>query len=134
MIACGWIMSFDFLASGQMSLPFVRTVWLEPQTLKHEVSVGALPFLCTRLRFFFGLQGALELCCWIQLLSRSFFLTGIVLFRLGDVTLRPRLETERANCLHSAWCFIPALLQPVLALDLSFGGEQVLVSASCCAV
>ena len=104
MIACGWIMSFDFLASGQMSLPFVRTVWLEPQTLKHEVSVGALPFLCIRLRFFFGLQVALELCCWIQLLSRSFFLTGIVLFRLGDVTLRPRLETERANCF--AFCMV----------------------------
>ena len=37
MIACGWIMSlsFDFLASGQMSLPFVP-VWLEPQTLRHD--------------------------------------------------------------------------------------------------
>ena len=80
----------------------------------------------------------LNLCCWIQLVSKflSWLLTGIVFFRLGDVALRPRLETERANgfafCMVS--CFIPVLLQPALALDLSFGGEQVLVSASCCAV
>lgn len=74
MIACGWIMSFDFLASGQMSLPFVRTDWLEPQTLRHEVFVGALPFFCARLTFFFLLQVALEFVLLDSAFVEIFFL------------------------------------------------------------